>query len=151
MASSAVRSIFDLILEEEENPFFMPPMQRGTKMPKPTEEAKAAFSKLVPDGPAVALKPMFGNLAAFVNGHMFAGLFGEDLFVRLPDAEIAAVKKQGGRDFEPMAGHAMKGYVVVPGAWRTKPAPAAVLIKRSLDLTRAMPAKAAKQKAAKKG
>jgi TfoX/Sxy family transcriptional regulator of competence genes len=113
-------------------------------MPKPSEEAKAAFSGLVPDEPAVTLKPMFGNLSAFVNGNMFCGLFGEDLFVRLPDAESAAVKKQGGRDFEPMAGHSMKGYVVMPGNWRAKPATAVALIKRSLALTRAMPAKAAK-------
>jgi TfoX/Sxy family transcriptional regulator of competence genes len=119
-------------------------------MPKPSEQAKAAFSKLVPDEPAVTLKPMFGNLSAFLNGNMFCGLFGEDLFVRLPDPEIAAVKKSGGRDFEPMAGHAMKGYVVVPAAWRTKPEPAVVLIKRALMMTRAMPAKSAKAKAAKK-
>jgi TfoX/Sxy family transcriptional regulator of competence genes len=118
-------------------------------MPKPSEEAKAAFSKLVPDEPAVNLKPMFGNLSAFVNGNMFCGLFGEDLFVRLPDDESAIVKKQGGRDFEPMAGHAMKGYVVVPSSWRAKPAPAIALIKRSLALTRAMPAKAAKKTAGK--
>ena len=114
-------------------------------MPKPSQEAKAAFSKLVPDEPAVTLKPMFGNLSAFVNGNMFCGLFGEDLFVRLPDDESAAVRKQGGRNFEPMAGHAMKGYVVVPASWRTKPAPAVALIKRALALTRAMPAKAAKK------
>ncbi|HEV1991395.1 MAG TPA: TfoX/Sxy family protein [Candidatus Dormibacteraeota bacterium] len=119
-------------------------------MPKPSEQAKAAFSALIPAEPAVALKPMFGNLSAFVNGNMFAGLFGEDLFVRLPEPEIAAVKKQGGRDFEPMAGHAMRGYVVVPGTWRTKPDPAAVLIKRALTLTRAMPAKALKKKPAAK-
>jgi TfoX/Sxy family transcriptional regulator of competence genes len=116
-------------------------------MPKPSEEAKAAFSKLVTDEPAVTLRPMFGNLSAFVNGNMFAGLFGEDLFVRLPGPEIEVVKKQGGRDFEPVAGHAMKGYVVVPSTWRTKPDPALVLIKRSLTLTRTMPAKAPKKKA----
>jgi hypothetical protein len=78
---------------------------------------------------------------------MFAGLFGEDLLVRLPEPEIAAVKKQGGRDFEPMPGHTMRGYVIVPGNWRAKPGPALVLIKRSLALTRAMPAKAPKKKA----
>ena len=116
-------------------------------LPKPSEQAKAAFSKLVPDEPEVTLKPMFGNLSAFVNGNMFAGLFGEDLFVRLPDPEIAAVKKQGGRDFEPMAGHAMRGYVIVPSTWRAKPAPASILVKRSLALIRAMPAKPVKQKA----
>jgi TfoX/Sxy family transcriptional regulator of competence genes len=110
-------------------------------MPKPSEQAKAAFSKIVPGEPAVTLKPMFGNLAAFVNGNMFAGLFGEDLFVRLPDDESALVRKQGGRDFEPMPGHAMKGYITVPGTWRTKPDATVVWIKRSLELTRKMPAK----------
>ena len=110
-------------------------------MPKPSEQAKAAFTKLVPGEPAVTLKPMFGNLAAFVNGNMFAGLFGEDLFVRLPEDESAHVRKQGGRDFEPMAGRAMKGYVTVPSTWRTKSEPVVVWINRSLELTRKMPAK----------
>ena len=121
-------------------------------MPKPSEQAKAAFTKLVPGEPAVTLKPMFGNLAAFVNGNMFAGLFGEDLFVRLPDDESVHVRKQGGRDFEPMPGHAMKGYVTVPRTWPTKSDPVVVWIKRSLELTRNMPPKApgAKKSAAKK-
>ena len=129
----------------------MPPMERGSmKMPRPSDEAKAAFSKLVPDEPAVTLKPMFGQLSAFVNGNMFCGIFGEELMVRLPEAEIDAVKKQGGRDFEPMAGHKMGGYVIVPGDWRAKPAPALALVKKALAHTRAMPAKAPKQAAAKK-
>src|SRR5260370_41358087 len=58
---------------------------RPGMMPKPTERAKAAFSKLVPDEPAVTMRPLFGNLAAFVNGNMFSRLFGEDLFFILPD------------------------------------------------------------------
>src|SRR6202030_316110 len=67
----------------------MPPMERGSmKMPKPSEAAKVAFSKLVADEPAVTLKPMFGQLSAFVNGNMFCGIFGEELMVRLPEAEI---------------------------------------------------------------
>lgn len=118
------------------------------KMPKPSDEAKAAFSKLVPSEPAVTLKPMFGQLSAFVNGNMFCGLFGDDLVVRLPEPEIAKVKQQGGRDFEPVAGHKMGGYVRVAVDW-TKPAPAATLVKRGLTLARAMPAKAPKKKAAK--
>jgi TfoX/Sxy family transcriptional regulator of competence genes len=122
-------------------------MERGSmKLPRPTEDAKAAFTKLVPDEPAITLKPMFGQLSAFVNGNMFCGLFGDDLVVRLPEAEITAVKEQGGRDFEPMAGHKMGGYVMVPGSWRSKPAPAVALIKRSLAVTRAMPAKKPKSK-----
>jgi TfoX/Sxy family transcriptional regulator of competence genes len=118
------------------------------KMPRPSEGAKAAFRKLVPSEPAVTLKPMFGQLSAFVNRNMFCGVFGDDLVVRLPEPEIAKVKKQGGRDFEPMSGHRMGGYVRVTVDW-TKPAPAATLIKRALALAREMPAKAPKKKAAK--
>ena len=114
------------------------------KMPKPSEEARQAFAQLVPSGPAITMKPMFGNLAGFVNGNMFAGLFGEDLFVRLPDDEAAAVRSDGGRDFEPVPGHAMKGYVLVPEDWRARPHAVAPLVERALELTSRMPAKAAK-------
>ena len=119
-------------------------------MPRPSDAAKELFRGLVPQGPGVALKPMFGNLAAFVNGNMFAGLFGEDLFVRLPDDEAAAVRRDGGRDFEPMAGRAMKGYVLVPDGWRERPEAVAPLVERAMELTSRMPAKASKQAAGKK-
>jgi TfoX/Sxy family transcriptional regulator of competence genes len=116
----------------------------GMKMPKPSEGARAAFSGVVPDDPSITLKPMFGNLAAFVNGNMFSGLFGEDLFVRLPDDEAAQVKRQGGRPFEPMPGHAMSGYVMVPASWQKKPESVRAWVVRALALTREMPAKAKK-------
>ena len=119
------------------------------KMPKPSELAKQHFSALVPDEPAITLKPMFGNLAAFVNGNMFSGLFGEGLFVRLPDDEADAVVKKGGKPFEPVAGHRMGGYVMVWADWQKKPEGVKPLIGRALTLTRAMPAKA-KKPAAKK-
>lgn len=112
-------------------------------MPKPSEEAKAAFARVVPDEPAVTLKPMFGQLSAFVNGNMFCGIFGEELILRLPADEIAKVTRQGGRDFEPMAGHKMGGFVVFAGEWRAKPPTA--LIKRALEETRKLPAKESKK------
>jgi TfoX/Sxy family transcriptional regulator of competence genes len=122
----------------------------GMKMPKPSDQAKAAFSGLVPGDPAVSLRPMFGNLAAFVNGNMFAGLFGEDLFVRLSDDEAARITRAGGRPFEVMPGRAMTGYVIVPATWQKKPEPVRAWITQALTLTRAMPAKAKKPAAAKK-
>jgi TfoX/Sxy family transcriptional regulator of competence genes len=127
----------------------MPPAEKGMKFPKPSEEAKAAFTKLVPDEPAVTLKPMFGQLSAFVNGNMFCFLWGDDLLVRLPDADVATLKKQGGKDFSPMPGRTgMAGYVTVPGGWRAKPA--AGLIKKALAHTREMPAKGPMKKSAAK-
>ncbi len=118
----------------------MSAMTKGS-MPKPSEQAKTAFRGLMPKDPAVSLRPMFGNLASFVNGNMFAGLFGEDLFVRLPDEDLERVRKQGGRNFEPMPGRAMKGYVCVPATWQKTPAEAKAWIARSLAWSRRLPAK----------
>jgi TfoX/Sxy family transcriptional regulator of competence genes len=117
-------------------------------MPKPSEQAKAAFARLVPDEPSVTMRPMFGNISAFVNGNMFAGLFGEDLFVRLPEEQATPIRQQGGRNFEPVAGHAMSGYVVVPATWSSKPAASKAWIAAALSFTRGLPPKAAKAKKA---
>src|SRR6266700_7662546 len=68
------------------------------EIPKPTEDDREFFRSLVPDEPSVEVKPMFGNLGAFVNGNMFAGLFGPDVGVRLDDAgndELAVIKGSG--------------------------------------------------------
>ncbi len=119
------------------------------KMPKPSEQSKAGFALLVPDEPSVTIKPMFGQVSAFVNGNMFCGLWGDELVVRLPEAELSKLKRDGGRDFEPMAGHKMSGYAVVGGEWRGK-SHAATLVRRALEDAREMPAKATKKPAAKK-
>jgi TfoX/Sxy family transcriptional regulator of competence genes len=118
------------------------------KMPKPSDDAKAALARVVPDEPAVTIKPMFGQMSGFVNGNMFIGIWGDELILRLPEDEIAKVKKQGGRDFEPVAGYKMGGYVVYAGEWKSRPPQA--LIKRALEETRRLPAKAPKKKAAAK-
>ncbi len=110
-------------------------------MPKSTAAATAAFLALVPRDPSLTTRPMFGNMAAFVNGNMFAGLFGDELFVRLPEAAREKLKKQGGKDFEPMPGRAMSGYVCVAAGWRAKPAPARASIAEAFKWTGQMPAK----------
>src|SRR5207245_7824101 len=113
-------------------------------MPKPSEQAKAAFQKLVPADPAVTTRPMFGNLSAFVNGNMFCGLFGEDLFVRVSEGDQAKIRKQGGRAFEPMPGRAMTGYVVVPTGWQKKPDATRSWILLALTWAKALPPESAK-------
>jgi TfoX/Sxy family transcriptional regulator of competence genes len=110
-------------------------------IPKPDEPSKEFFRSVVPVHPAVAVRPMFGNLAAFANGNMFMGLFGSELFLRLSEADRSAVVKAGGGPFEPMPGRAMSGYVTVPAAWRAQPKRLTPWVTRSLDLAMALPPK----------
>ncbi len=91
------------------------------EIPKPTEADKEYFRSVLPDNPEVEVKPMFGNLGAFVHGNMFAGLFGAAVGVRLADAdrdELAAV--DGAGPFGP-AERPMGGYLSLPPAWRADP------------------------------
>ena len=66
------------------------------QIPKPSQDDKDFFTSLVPDAPDVEIKPMFGNLGAFVQGNMFAGLFGPDVGVRLADDDRAALESVEG-------------------------------------------------------
>jgi len=120
------------------------------EMPKPSDEDKQFFRSLIPDDPAVEVKPMFGNLGAFVHGNMFAGLFGPAVGVRLDDAaraELAAIDGSG--PFGP-AERPMGGYTSLPEAWRATPDVAAEWVDRSLSHIRSLPPKVKKLKTAKK-
>ena len=80
------------------------------RMPKHSDEDKARFRALVPEAPGVEVKPMFGSVGAFVNGNMFAGLFGNDIGVKLDDdakAELANIDGSGpfGPEERPMGGY----------------------------------------------
>ena len=57
------------------------------EMPRASDADKERFRAVVPDLPEVVIKPMFGNLGAFVNGNMFAGLFGPTIGVKLGEAD----------------------------------------------------------------
>ena len=117
-----------------------------SKLPKPTEETKDFFASVVPDHPAVSIRPMFGQLSAFVNGNMFMGIFGDDVFVRLSEDDRAALLREGGGPFEPMSGRPMKEYVVLPGAWRDDPDRIREWAARSLDHAEELPPKPPKPK-----
>lgn len=123
------------------------------KMPKPSEAHKALFRSLLPNAPGVTERPMFGQLAGFVNGNMFLCLFGDRIAVKLPDDEAAELLKvKGAEPFMPMAGRPMRGYVVLPDSWHKETAKAEEWVARSLASTGALPPKAKPaKKATKKG
>ena len=92
------------------------------KIPKPTDTDRQRFTALVPDEPRVEVKPMFGNLGAFVNGNMFMGLFGSDVGVKLPDSEREKLLLQpGAGPFGPTE-RPMGGYVTLPPTWSARQA-----------------------------
>ena len=116
------------------------------EIPRPSEDDKKRFRSLVPDDPRVEVKPMFGNLGAFVNGNMFMGLFGSTIGVKLDHTgqqELLAVAGTGpfGPEDRPMG-----GYVAMPATWKGGEK-AADWAARSLSFVAAMPPK--KPKAAR--
>ena len=111
------------------------------QIPKPGEDDKAFFRSLVPQQPDVEIKPMFGNLGAFVHGNMFAGLFGSAVGVRLDDAasqELAAI--EGAGPFGP-AERPMGGYLSLPPDWRADPDLASAWVERALAHVSTLPPK----------
>jgi TfoX/Sxy family transcriptional regulator of competence genes len=111
------------------------------QVPKPSEADKATFRALVPEDARVEIKPMFGNLGAFVNGNMFMGLFGADIGVKLAGSDadsLARVEGAGpfGPEERPMSG------------WLTLPPSVAAdspWIAKALEFVAAMPPKSAKR------
>jgi TfoX/Sxy family transcriptional regulator of competence genes len=110
-------------------------------MPKPTQETKDFFASIVPEHPAVSIRPMFGQLSAFVNGNMFMGIFGEDVVLRLAENERSELTAAGGGPFEPMPGRPMREYVVVPPAWLQDPSRMRRWAARALDQAEELPPK----------
>jgi TfoX/Sxy family transcriptional regulator of competence genes len=115
-------------------------------VPKPSDEDKANFRAMIPEAPGVEVKAMFGNLGAFINGNMFAGLFGSSIGVKLLEAssrdELAAIPGAG--PYGP-AERPMGGYVALPPSWADAPGEAAPWIERAMLEVGALPAKKPKE------
>lgn len=98
------------------------------------------FDKALPDDPRVERRRMFGYPCAFVNGQLFTGLHQDSMIVRLGEAERAELLREAGAAiFEPMAGRAMREYVVLPPDMTARSAKAWVA--RGLAYAAALPAK----------
>jgi TfoX/Sxy family transcriptional regulator of competence genes len=114
------------------------------QMPKHSSEAKEYFRSLVPDLSSVEVRPMFGAVAAFVNGNMFAGLFGDNVGVKLPSAGLAELAALAGSGpFGPVQ-RPMGGYLSLPPG--LDDAEKANWMLRAHDYVAALPPKARKDK-----
>lgn len=82
------------------------------------------------------------NLGAFVNGNMFAGLFGSAIGVRLvdPSSQEALREIPGTGPFGP-ADRPMGGYTALPLAWNSNPERVSDWIQAALSQVGELPAK----------
>lgn len=113
------------------------------KMPKLDQKTKDLFQSVLPVDPRVQTRPMFGSLAGFVNGNMFCGVAGSELFVRLSETDHQTLLATAGAHIlEPMVGKPMSRYVVLPTDIAEQAA--RDWLERGLTWTAALPAKAAK-------
>ena len=89
----------------------------------PPEHHPISHEALPPD-PRVETLKMFGGVAAKVNGHIFAGLFGRSVMIWLPEPERAeALVLEGAGPFDPMGdGRPRSDKVMLPEAMMEEPA-----------------------------
>ncbi|BBH22939.1 hypothetical protein Back11_42840 [Paenibacillus baekrokdamisoli] len=120
-------------------------------IPRTNEEMKQLFAAVMPGDPHIHIRPMFGNLAGFINGNMFTGLYGQQIFIRLPEEERSRlIEKEGATLFSPMPGKPMKEYVTIPEQWWEEPDKITAWIDQSLKWVSAMPEKVPKKKSSSK-
>jgi len=112
------------------------------KIPKPDKASVDLFKSLVPNDPNITVRPMFGNISAFINGNMFFGVFGNDLFVRLnAEDQAELLREKGASNLEPMKGRPMKDYIIMPRSWTNEPKSMRKWISRSLESSAKLPPK----------
>ncbi len=105
----------------------------------------AAFDRVIPVGRGIERRKMFGYPAAFLGGHLFAGLHQEDFILRLPAADRAELTAtHGARPFEPMAGRVMRDYVALPSALVADGEALGPWIERAIAHAATLPAKPVK-------
>jgi hypothetical protein len=119
------------------------------EMPKATEADKEHFRSVLPDRPEVVVKPMFGNLGAFVNGNMFAGLFGPTIGIKLSDEDREVLEStERTVPFGP-ADRPMGGYTGLPEMWNEEgdgdTARARAWTEKAFAYVASLPPKAAKE------
>jgi TfoX/Sxy family transcriptional regulator of competence genes len=118
------------------------PMPRFTPAPPElTRQFQAALSSV----PGAEPRKMFGYLAGFIGGNMFAGIFQDSIVLWLPSADRAELlDERGARPFEPMPGRVMREYAVMPKSLLEEPGQLAAWLMRARAHVAKLPAKPGK-------
>ena len=113
---------------------------------KASEHIQETFLAALPKDPSVQRKKMFGYPSAFVGGNMFAGVFQENILVRLPaERRQTLIASGGGAQFEPMPGRPMREYVVLPASVVEEGQTLAAIVAEAFAFGASMPAKETKR------
>jgi len=105
----------------------------------------------LPEDPRVETMKMFGGVAARVNGHVFAGLFGRSTMLLLPEPDReTALALEGAAPFDPMGdGRARSDKVMLPERMMGSPAELRDWIARAFRAALTLPKKEKKRTRAK--
>jgi hypothetical protein len=109
------------------------------------------FIDALPKDPRIERIKMFGGIAAKVNGHFFAGLFGRSAIVQLPEPERAeALALEGAGPFDPMGnGRVMSEKVMLPESMMADEEDLRAWLSRAFQAALVLPPKSAKPPATK--
>jgi TfoX/Sxy family transcriptional regulator of competence genes len=93
-------------------------------------------------------RPMFGSPCFWINRNMFAGVHGDNIFIRLPEADRKELLGgfPGAAQFEPIKGHFMKEYVVLPREVYNNPGAFEAWLMRAHAYAASLPPKVKKPK-----
>jgi hypothetical protein len=110
------------------------------------------FLAALPNDPRIETQKMFGGIAAKVNDHIFAGLFGLSTMVLLPESERGeALALEGASMFDPMGdGRARSDKVMLPERMMREGSELRGWIARAFKGAAALPAKEKKKTSASK-
>jgi TfoX/Sxy family transcriptional regulator of competence genes len=105
------------------------------------------FLAALPKDQRVETMKMFGGVAARVNGHIFAGLFGRSTMVLLAEPDRRkALALEGASPFDPMGdGRARSDKVMLPERMMEDPVALRSWIARAFDAAAALPKKETKE------
>jgi TfoX/Sxy family transcriptional regulator of competence genes len=117
---------------------------------KPSSELSDILAQAAEPFALVERRKMFGGLSLFLNGHMFAGVHGQNLILRLAEQERAEAQAEAGAvPFAPMPGRVMKEYVAVPESVWIDAENLDRWLRRSVEFVGALPPKEPKAKKAR--
>jgi TfoX/Sxy family transcriptional regulator of competence genes len=128
---------FILCMQETDNMIWKKPSEELSQF---LEEKIASFN--------VKKRKMFGCPAYFVNNNMLAGVFQDDIFMHLSEADRIEIRSiyDEAIPFEPIKGRIMKEYVVLPDTLYNNSEKFQEWLNRSYQFVSSLPVKKLKQK-----